>query len=251
MQPYQTLANAFQSTLDLAQPPVAMAFCDSPPEDVSAFEGSVPAGCSFWERGASSLFVTSTADHALCGIGVHTHNLDAPSEDHGGELKSALEAMMGLDYVREDEIAKIPVLNRQAKHIVYGPLAQLPIKPDVVLLFAHAQQGLIISEAVQRVDGNTPPAMGRPACAVVPQVMNQGQAAMSLGCCGARAYMDILSDAVAMWALPGAKIERYLEEITSLAKANRTLSVFHQRRKADVANGEKPSVATSLSRAFS
>jgi len=251
MHSYPTLANAFQSTLDLAQPPVAMAFCDTPPVGIPAFEGNVPAGCSFWQAGASSLFVTSTADHALCGIGVHTHNMAEPSEDHSGELKAAIEAMIGLDYVREEEIAQIPVLNRKAKHIVYGPLGEMAIKPDVVLLFAHAQQSLILSEAVQRVDGNMPPAMGRPACAVVPQVMNRGQAAMSLGCCGARAYMDMLSDAVAMWALPGAKIERYLEEITILAKANHRLSVFHQRRKADVASGEKPSVATSLSRAFS
>ena len=34
------------------------------------------------------------------------------------------------------------------------------------------------------------PAMGRPACAVVPQAINSGQAALSLGCCGARAYLD-------------------------------------------------------------
>src|SRR5262245_26875380 len=122
------------------------------------------------------------------------------------ELRQTLEAMSGLDYVREEEVAAIPVVQRQVRHVVYGPLADFPIDPEVVLLFAHAQQGLILSEAAARIDKGVPPAMGRPACAVVPQVLNQGSAAMSLGCCGARAYLDALSDSAAMWAFPGRSL---------------------------------------------
>ena len=65
--------------------------------------------------------------------------------------------------------------------------------------------------------------MGRPACAVVPQVMNTGRAALSLGCCGARAYLDRLTDDVAIFAIPGAKLEAYTRRIESLAKANAVL----------------------------
>ena len=89
-----------------------------------------------------------------------------PSPSHQGELKQALEAMSGLDYVREEEVAAIPVVQREVKHVIYGPLADFPLDPEVVLLFAHAQQGLILSEAAGRVDKGVPPAMGRPACAV-------------------------------------------------------------------------------------
>jgi hypothetical protein len=105
---------------------------------------------------------------------------------------------------------------------------------------------LILSEAVQQVENHHAPAMGRPACAVVPQAMNTGEAALSLGCCGARAYLDILSEEVAMFAVPGAKLGQYVQRIESLAKANAVLSSFHQLRRRDVQAGRKPTVKESL-----
>ena len=68
--------------------------------------------------------------------------------------------------------------------------------------------------------------MGRPACAALPQALNAGNAVLSLGCCGARAYLDALDDRVSMWALPGLKIERYCAEISALARANRFSRAF-------------------------
>jgi uncharacterized protein (DUF169 family) len=90
--------------------------------------------------------------------------------------------------------------------------------------------------------------MGRPACAVIPQVLNHGHAALSLGCCGARAYLDALSDSVAMWAFPGGKLDQYCEQIAVLARANKTLTAFHARRREDVESGQRPSVRQSLER---
>ena len=71
---------------------------------------------------------------------------------------------------------------------------------------------------------------------------------MSLGCCGARAYLDALSDDIALWALPGEKLEAYCTEISGLAKSNDILTVFHQRRREDVVAGRRPSVEESLAR---
>jgi uncharacterized protein (DUF169 family) len=88
--------------------------------------------------------------------------------------------------------------------------------------------------------------MGRPACAVVPQVMNTGRAALSLGCCGARAYLDVLSDDVAIFAIPGAKLAAYAERIETLSKANAVLSQFHQMRRRSVEAGQNPTVKESL-----
>jgi uncharacterized protein (DUF169 family) len=179
---------------------------------------------------------------------VHTHHLFEASATQQTELQEALKAMGGLDYVRAEEVAAIPVVQREAKHVVYGPLADFPVDPEVVLLFADARQGLILSEAAARVDKGMPPAMGRPACAVVPQVLNHGQAAMSLGCCGARAYLDALSDSVSMWAFPGGKLEQYCEQIAVLARANQTLTAFHTRRREDIESGQRPTVRQSLER---
>ena len=71
---------------------------------------------------------------------------------------------------------------------------------------------------------------------------------MSLGCCGARAYLDALSDDVALWALPADQLSEYSDQIGVLAEANRTLAAFHERRKTDVESGERPTVRESLAR---
>ncbi len=248
MSNYKAQAAQLEESLSLSLPPVAIAFTDDVPEGISSYEEAAPAGCYFWQEASQKVFSTSAKDHELCAIGVHTHNLSGASESQPGELMTALEAMQGLDYVREEEVAAIPVLQQPVQNAVYGPLAEFPTDADVVLLFAHAQQSLILTEAVARVDEGVPPAMGRPACAVVPQVRNGGSAAMSLGCCGARAYLDALSDDVALWALPGDKLESYCKEINGLAKSNGILTVFHERRREDVAAGKRPSVQESLER---
>jgi uncharacterized protein (DUF169 family) len=246
MSNFREQAAQLMTSLDLSLQPVAVAFCDVVPNGVPKFDGVVPAGCVFWQEAATRTFVTSARDHQLCSIGIHTHNMSEAPASQQIELQDSLQAMIGLDYVREEEVAAIPVLKRELKHALYGPLADFSTDPEVVFLFAHSQQGLVLTEAVARVDGGVPPAMGRPACAVVPKVVNDGHAAMSLGCCGARAYLDALSDGVALWALPGNKIDQYCEQIEVLARANKTLSVFHGRRKKDIESGERPTVRESL-----
>jgi hypothetical protein len=90
--------------------------------------------------------------------------------------------------------------------------------------------------------------MGRPACGAIPQAANSGQPALSLGCCGARAYINALTDDFAVWALPGAKIAEYAERIKVLAGANDILTQFHSIRRNDVEHGMSPSVKESLAR---
>src|SRR6266536_6687074 len=213
MSNHAKVAEDLISSLELALPPIAVSFADVAPANVPSYDSVVPAGCVFWQQAATRTFVTSAQDHALCSIGVHTHHLAEPAPSQQTELAEALKAMNNLDYVRPEEVAAIPVIKREVKHVIYGPLADFPLDPEVVLLFAHSQQGLVLSEAAGRVDKGVPPAMGRPACAVVPQVLNHGYAAMSLGCCGARAYLDALSDSVALWAFPGSKLDQYCEQI--------------------------------------
>ena len=241
-------AGRLTAALELTQPPVAVSLEDEIPAGIAAYDGVVPAGCVFWQEAATRSFATSARDHELCSIGEYTHHLSPDSTAHQSELQETLKAMSELDYVRPDEIAAIPVVQRNAKHVIYGPLAEFPVDPEVVLLFADGQQGLVMTEAVARVDGGTPPAMGRPACAAIPQVINSGRAALSMGCCGARAYLDALPDSLSMWALPADKLVEYCLQIEALASANKTLTMFHEGRRRDVEAGERPTVQESLER---
>jgi uncharacterized protein (DUF169 family) len=242
---YQTIAQSLSESLNLQQPPVAICFAESTPEGVYGHVGMVPAGCRFWEDAAHGAFSTTVADHRLCAIGVYTHNLQA-SPAQQIDLSDALKVFSDLGYVRPEDLPLIPALTSQSKVVVYAPLAKTPLPPDVVVLFINASQTLILSEATQQVENHNPPAMGRPACAVVPQVMNTGRAALSLGCCGARAYLDALTDDVAVFAIPGPKLKAYAERIAALSKANAILSKFHQLRRRDIEAGQQPTIKESL-----
>jgi uncharacterized protein (DUF169 family) len=242
---YSNAARMLIEALTLHQEPVAISFTDSAPAGVAGHPSRVPAGCRFWEDATAGAFATTAADHGLCAIGVYTHNLQ-PSPAQETDLMDALEVFGNLGYVRKEDIPAIPVLRSQSKFVVYAPLAQAALPPDVVLLFARADQMLILSEAVQQVENASAPAMGRPACAVVPQVVNTGRAAVSLGCCGARAYLDVLTDEMAIFAIPGANLQAYVERIDALAKANAVLANFHQLRRREVEDGQTPTVKQSL-----
>lgn len=242
---YSQLAALLVESLDLQQAPVAISFTNSIPANVKAHARPVPAGCKFWQEGAADAFVTSAADHGLCAIGVYTHNLE-PTPAQQVDLMDALKIFGQLDYVTPRDLALIPVLGSRPRYVVYAPLKDSPLTPDIILLFVNANQTLILSEATQQVEKQNAPAMGRPACAIVPQVMNTGRAALSLGCCGARAYLDVLTDDVAIFAIPGARLEAYVQRIEALAKANHVLANFHQIRRRDIAAGGAPSVKESL-----
>lgn len=242
------LAARITAALQLSLNPIAITFGDDELPAAPRFTETVPAGCSFWEHGMTQTFATVTDDHALCSIGIHTHNLSDAPATQPRELQDTLAAMIGLDYVREAEIQALPTMPRQHRHVLYGPLAEHPVTPDVVLVFANARQGLVITEAVHRVDAAMPLALGRPACALVPQVVTAGKAAMSLGCCGARAYLQTLADDIALWGFPGAKLDLYATTLDVMVRANETLTTFHQLRAQDVAAGERPGVRDSLAR---
>jgi uncharacterized protein (DUF169 family) len=245
MTPFDSLSNTLTDALKLSQPPIAVAFADSVPEGVKAFQGSSPAGCRFWQEAATQVFATVPKDHELCSIGMYTHHLDINAAAQT-DLQDSLGVFGQLGYVRPEDMPFIPVLDRAAKVVVYGPLASIPVQPDVVLLFVSADQTLILSEASQQLENGLPPAMGRPACAVIPQALNTGRTALSLGCCGARAYLDVMTPDVAMYAIPGSKIEAFTERVAALAQANSVLTKFHELRRKAVESGARPTVKESL-----
>jgi len=242
---FKQIAETLTSALKLTQPPVAISLVDAPPAGIPTFSGRVAAGCRFWQEAATRTFVTAPKDHDLCAIGTFTHNL-AVTPAHEVDRGDALKVFADLGYVRPEDIPQIPVLTQRPAYVVYGPLAEAPVAPDVVLLFVRADQTLILSEASQSLEGGLPPAMGRPACAIIPQAKNTGRTALSLGCCGARAYLDVLTDDVALYAVPGERLEAFAQRVAELAKANEILTVFHRIRRKDVEGGKAPTIKESL-----
>ena len=244
--PTVDLARTLTDVLQLVVPPIAIAFQDSVPTGVRTFAGQVPAGCSFWQEASSRVFATVARDHDMCSIGVYTHHLDSTAGVQA-DLQDTLKVLGELTYVRPEDMPFIPVLNHEARVVVYGPLNLIPVVPDVVLLFVKSDQALILSEASQQLEQGLPPALGRPACAVIPQAINTGRTALSLGCCGARTYLDVLTPDMALYAIPATRLVRFTERVEGLAKANSVLTQFHAIRRREAEAGKHPTVSESLS----
>jgi uncharacterized protein (DUF169 family) len=242
---HSEISNALTQHLGLSHPPIAVCLTDHVPVGVEAWSGRAPAGCRFWQEAGTRVFATSASDHSSCAVGQYTHNLEMSAVSNT-DLTDALKVFADLSYVREQDLQMIPVLASKHKYVIYGPLAEIPLDPDVVLLFARADQTLILSEASQQLENGLPPAMGRPACGIIPQALNTGRSALSLGCCGARAYLDLLSDDIALYAIPGAALSAFAERIAALSKANEILTKFHQIRRKDIEAGGTPTIQESL-----
>ena len=220
---------------------------------------SLPTGYSLLEARGRKYLTVSEREHFLEALASHPRpdiQTFAATLAHTGARVSEALALRALDIDLEADLIRFTTLKRRlalarlwpASYVIYCPLTEATEQPQVVLLLARAPQGLVLSEALSRVDGAVPIVMGRPACALIPQVVNSKRSAASLGCCGARVYLDVLSDDVALWGLNGKKLGQYVAAIEALAKANATLTHFHQQRRTDIEAGRSPSVVESLSR---
>jgi uncharacterized protein (DUF169 family) len=219
-----------QQLLGLTSPPVALSFREEPPPGVSRIPGTAPAGCSYWKLAAEGgVFYTEAADHFGCPVGAHTHHVELP-EEKARELEGLIGVMTDLEYIRLEEVAALPRRAEPLRVAVYAPLSEAPCEPDVVLVRGAARQIMLLSEAAQLAGaaGETP-ALGRPACVVVPQALNSGRTAVSLGCVGNRVYTGLADDEL-YFAIPGPQLAAVTEKLAVIARANEALEQFHRAR---------------------
>jgi uncharacterized protein (DUF169 family) len=148
------------------------------------------------------------------------------------ELQGLVGTMVGLGYLRNEEVPSIP--RRQAPFgvAVYAPLDGASAEPDVVLLRGNARQVMLLQEAAQAagVAGGSG-LMGRPTCAALPAAMQTGQAVASLGCIGNRVYTDLGDDEL-YFTLPGKQVAVLVEKLATIVQANRELEKYHRARRA-------------------
>ncbi len=230
MTDYPTIEQSLTHTLGLTRRPVAVAFCDAPPPGVARFSGQEPSGCSFWRLAAAGRsFYTVPSDHANCAIGSHTHNISLPPE-RANELAQTLGFMTGIGYLRMEEVVGIPQLPRTPGAVVYAPLGEAPVDPDVVIFVGRPGRVLLLQEAAIRAGvGAQTPALGRPTCMALPAAMSQGVVA-STGCVGNRVYTDLGEDELYV-VVRGADLPRVVAEAQTIASANATLLDYHRGRR--------------------
>ena len=230
MTDYRRIEDRLRETFTLRRRPIAIAFRDAPPAGVAPFSGSEPSSCSYWRLAAGGrTFYTVPSDHYNCAIGSHTHNIPLPP-DRAEELTQTLGFMTGLGYVRMEEMSGIPRLPKTPGAIVYAPLGDTPVDPDVVLVAGRPGPLMRLLEAGIRagVQAQTP-VMGRPTCMALPAALAQGMLA-STGCVGNRVYTDLGDDELYV-AIPGRDLDKLLGEADTVAAANVSLADYHRARR--------------------
>lgn len=230
MEKLRALEERFTSLLKLVRRPVAVAIRDEAPSGINAFQGTVPSGCSFWRLAAAGdVFYTVPSDHYNCPIGAHTHNIPMP-EERSGELLGTLGLMTKIGYLRMEEVPGIPQLADTPGAVIYAPLGDSPIEPDVVLFTGNARQIMLLNEAMARARiESSLPTLGRPTCMSIPAAIARG-AVTSTGCIGNRIYTDIEDDQLYI-AVSGANLERVAGELGTITAANAKLTDYHRERR--------------------
>ena len=209
------LAETLSKALHLAVAPIAISFEDHEQTGVPAFDepmsepaadgrrGRVPAGCVFWVRAAEGTFATAAEDHGNCSVGRYTHGLASMEEIAGnGDVAALLES----GWVDAEAVAGIPSVAERPASIVYGPLAESPRDPDVVLLRVNGRQMMVLSDAMPglRIEG-------KPQCHIV-ALAKEGTAAASVGCALSRARTGMKAEEMT-FAFPGGQLAQVVEAV--------------------------------------
>ena len=172
MPDYRSLEQQFSETLGLERRPVAVKFQKTPPAGVPNFTGTESSGCSFWRLAASGrTFYTVPGDHYNCAIGSYTHNIPLP-EERAEELDQTLSFMTGIGYIKMEEIPQIPRLPQTPGVVLYAPLGDTPVDPDVVLFAGRPERIVLLQEPALRAGlGAQVPLLGRPTCMALPAAL--------------------------------------------------------------------------------
>ena len=235
MTDYRSLERQLESHIGLTRRPVAVAFRATPPAGVTPFTGSVPSGCSFWRLAAEgATFYTVPADHYNCAIGAYTHNIPLPA-DRARELEGTLGFMTVIGYLRMEEVPGIPVLPTSPGVVIYAPLGDTPVDPDVVVFAGPAARIMLLQEAAIRAEvASSLSTLGRPTCMALPAALASGMVASS-GCVGNRVYTGV-ADGDLYAAVPGRDLAKLADATATIAAANAKLREYHEARRLQLSS---------------
>jgi uncharacterized protein (DUF169 family) len=228
-QNWPDLSERLVKVLRLSTVPVAISFSDSPPPGVDRFDapmpsatedgrqGRVPAGCVFWMHGASRAFATVPEDHGNCSVGSVTHGLLAPSEvvDH-----SDVAELVGTGWVGPDLFEQLPKVTGRPGSVVYAPLPDTPVEPDVVLLRVNAHQLMVLSDALPGLS-----ITGKPQCQIVALAKEHGVAAASVGCALSRQRTGMGPEEMTC-ALPATQLDSIVAAIEKTSGIDATVGQY-------------------------
>jgi uncharacterized protein (DUF169 family) len=150
--------------------------------------------------------------------------------DRAQELEKTLGLMASIGYLRMAEVPGIPRVAKTPGAIVYAPLGDTPVDPDVVLFSGKPGRLMLLQEAAIRAGAAAPlSVLPRPTCMAVPAAMSMGTVG-STGCIGNRVYTS-LDDGDMYVVIPGKDLLRVVEQTQTIETANAQLLAYHTDRR--------------------
>ena len=227
-QDWKAQAGELQGLLGFETPAIAITFRDHingvapfdapmPPPAADGRTGRVPAGCVFWMHATERTFSTVPADHGNCSVGMMTHGLATLDEVAG---HSDVAELLSSGWVTMEAVPTIPVVRTRPASIVYGPLAETTLDPDVVLLRLTARQLMVLSDALPglRIEG-------KPQCHIVAVAKEQGEVVASVGCQLSRVRTGMANHEMTC-AIPAGRLSEVIERLHRTTRADRAVARY-------------------------
>ncbi len=231
---HRDAARLLEGNIPLDKPAIGLAFVSERPAEAAGLGDAAPSSCAFWREAETKVFYASAEDHYNCPLGAMVMGFSLPDAQME-RLMQEVGMMCESSYVREEEVPNVPKVERSAIGIVYGPLGQLPVQPDVVLLWVTPRQAMVVGESAGLINWADGPAgvYGRPGCAAIPVALSAGRTSQSFGCVGMRINSGI-SDEFMLMAVPGAQLGSLAESLGQVNETHVLLKTHYEERAASV-----------------
>jgi uncharacterized protein (DUF169 family) len=228
-QDWAGLAGRLDAAIAPTAPAIAITFGAEAPEGVAPFDapmpapspdgrtGRVPAGCVFWMRGTERTFSTVAEDHANCSVGSWTHGF-IPLEE--AATRGDVGALMESGWVTMEMVPHIPTVQEKPGAVTYGPLAETPVDPDVVLIRLTAKSLMVLSDALPGLKIE-----GKPQCHIVAMAKEHGEVAASVGCALSRVRTQMPSTDHTC-AIPAARLGEVIEAVERTAETDAVVARY-------------------------
>ena len=179
--------------------------------------GQVPAGCVFWMHAATDTFATVAADHANCSVGSYTHGFLTLEE---AAAKDDVGAVLEAGWVDQAAVMSLPHVADQPGSVVYGPLADAPSPPDVVLLRINGLGLMTLKDAFPDM-----PIEGKPQCHIVAMAKDRNTVAASVGCALSRSRTGMRSEEMTC-VIPGRRLPEVVDTLEATVGLDRAMASY-------------------------
>jgi uncharacterized protein (DUF169 family) len=226
---WASLAADLTAALHPTAPPIAITFTADRPDAVAPFDapmappsadgrtGRVPAGCVFWMESETRTFSTVAEDHGNCSVGSWTHGFKSLEEAAAG---ADVAALLESGWVTMEMIPGIPVVAEKPGAVTYGPLAETPIDPDVVLVRLTAKSLMVLSDALPglRIEG-------KPQCHIVAAAKEQNAVVASVGCALSR-VRTMMPSTDHTCAIPAGRLAEIVDAVQRTAETDAVVARY-------------------------